>query len=277
MSHFSADLARLGSIRSGSLEVRLAQTMAEIEAAQRLRYQIFYQEMAAQPSAEQRAALRDFDDYDTVCDHLLVIDHNLPEDDAVVGTYRLIRREMAARRGSFYSSSEFDVSRIIDYPGEILELGRACVALPYRGRGINLLFRGISNYVSRYSIEVMFGCASLPGVDPDSIALPLSYLYYYHLAPPALRVVAVSDRYVEMRRVASHEIDPASAMVEMPPLLKAYLRLGGFIGDGAVIDSQFHTTDVCIIVKTDMITDKYAKHYQMAPREAPAMTIGLDE
>jgi len=277
MSHFSADLARLGSIRSGSLEVRLAQTMAEIEAAQRLRYQIFYQEMAAQPSPEQRAALRDFDDYDTVCDHLLVIDHNLPEDDAVVGTYRLIRREMAARRGSFYSASEFDVSRIIDYPGEILELGRACVALPYRGRGINLLFRGISNYVSRYSIEVMFGCASLPGVDPDSIALPLSYLYYYHLAPPALRVVAVSDRYVEMRRVASHEIDPASAMVEMPPLLKAYLRLGGFIGDGAVIDSQFQTTDVCIIVKTDMITDKYAKHYQMMAREAPATTIGLDE
>jgi putative hemolysin len=101
MSHFSADLARLGSIRSGTLEVRLAQTMAEIEAAQRLRYEIFYREMSAQPSAEQEAANRDFDEFDTVCDHLLVIDHSRPEDEAVVGTYRLIRREMAARRGSF--------------------------------------------------------------------------------------------------------------------------------------------------------------------------------
>jgi putative hemolysin len=233
--------------------------------------------MSAQPSAEQEAANRDFDEFDTVCDHLLVIDHSRPEDEAVVGTYRLIRREMAARRGSFYSSSEFDISRIIDYPGEILELGRACVALPYRGRGINLLFRGIANYVSRYNIEVMFGCASLPGTDPAANALSLSYLYYYHLAPPALRAVAVSERYVEMRQVASHDIDPATAMFEIPPLLKAYLRLGGFIGDGAVIDPQFQTTDVCIIVKTDLITDKFARHYQIMAREAPVTTMGLDE
>jgi putative hemolysin len=275
MSHVSADLARLGSTRSGSLEVRLAQTLAEIEAAQRLRYEVFYREMAAQPTPEMAAASRDFDDFDTVCDHLLVIDHNLPEDHAVVGTYRLIRREMAARRGSFYSASEFDIARIMDYPGEVLELGRACVAPAYRGRGINLLFRGIANYVSRYNIELMFGCASLPGVEPDKLALPLSYLYYYHLAPPALRAVAAPGRYVDMRRVPSNAIDPAAAMFEVPPLLKAYLRLGGFIGDGAVVDPQFRTTDVCVIVKTDMITDKYARHYQPMAREAPAS--GLEE
>jgi putative hemolysin len=277
MSHVSADLARLGSTRSGSLEVRLAQTLAEIEAAQRLRYEVFYREMAAQPTPEMAAACRDFDEFDTVCDHLLVIDHNLPEDTAVVGTYRLIRREMAARRGSFYSAGEFDIARIMDYPGEVLELGRACVAPAYRGRGINLLFRGIANYVSRYNIELMFGCASLPGTEPDQLALPLSYLYYYHLAPPALRAVAVPDRYVDMRRVASNTIDPAAAMFEVPPLLKAYLRLGGFIGDGAVIDPQFRTVDVCVIVKTDMITDKYARHYQPMARETPTTTSGLDE
>jgi putative hemolysin len=275
MSHVSADLARLGSTRSGSLEVRLAQTLAEIEAAQRLRYEVFYREMAAQPTPEMAAASRDFDDFDTVCDHLLVIDHNLPEENAVVGTYRLIRREMAARRGSFYSASEFDIARIMDYPGEVLELGRACVAPAYRGRGINLLFRGIANYVSRYNIELMFGCASLPGVEPDKLALPLSYLYYYHLAPPALRAVAAPGRYVDMRRIPPNAIDPASAMFEVPPLLKAYLRLGGFIGDGAVVDPQFRTTDVCVIVKTDMITDKYARHYQPMAREAPAS--GLEE
>jgi putative hemolysin len=277
MSHVSADLTRLGSIRSGSLEVRLAQTLAEIEAAQRLRYAIFYQEMGAKPTLEMAAASRDFDDYDTVCDHLLVIDHELPEEQSVVGTYRLIRREMAARRGSFYSASEFDVSRLADYPGEVLELGRACVAPPYRGRGINLLFRGIAGYVSRYNIELMFGCASLPGTDPEALALPLSYLYYYYLAPPALRAVAVPARHVEMRRRAQGQIEPATAMLEVPPLLKAYLRIGGFIGDGAVIDEQFHTTDVCVIVKTELITEKYARHYQPMAREAPAATTGVDE
>jgi len=277
MSHVSADLARLGSIRSGCLEVRLAQTLAEIEAAQRLRYEIFYREMAAKPTAEMMAASRDFDEYDTVCDHLLVIDHELPEEQSVVGTYRLIRREMAARRGSFYSSSEFDVSRLADYPGEILELGRACVAPAYRGRGINLLFRGIAGYASRYNIELMFGCASLPGIDPQVLALPLSYLYYYYLAPPALRATAIPDKYVDMRQIPSQEIDTAVAMLQVPPLLKAYLRLGGFIGDGAVIDRQFQTTDVCVIVKTDLITEKYARHYQPMAREVPATTTGHEE
>ncbi|HLG88639.1 MAG TPA: GNAT family N-acyltransferase [Alphaproteobacteria bacterium] len=276
MSHVSADLGRLGSIRSGSLEVRLAQTLAEIEAAQRLRYDVFYREMAAHPTPAMEAANRDFDEFDTVCDHLLVIDHNRPEEDWVVGTYRLIRREMAARRGSFYSASEFDIARIIDYPGEVLELGRACVASAYRGRAISLLFRGIAGYAARYNIEIMFGCASLPGTDPEKLALPLSYLYHYYLAPPALRAVARPERYIDMRRVATEEIDPALVLFEVSPLLKAYLRLGGFIGDGAVIDHQFQTTDVCVIVKTDLITDKYARHYQPMAREVPSAT-GLDE
>jgi putative hemolysin len=276
MSHVSADLTRLGSIRSGSLEVRLAQTLAEIEAAQRLRYQVFYDEMKARPTEAMEAAKRDFDDFDTVCDHLLVIDHNLPEDDWVVGTYRLIRREMAARRGSFYSADEFDISRLIEYPGEILELGRACVAPAYRGRAITLLFRGISAYAARYRIEVMFGCASLPGIDPEALALPLSYLYHYCLAPPALRATAMPERYIDMKRLPLHAIDPTTALFEVPPLLKAYLRFGGFIGEGAVIDEQFRTTDVCIIVKTDMVTEKYAKHYQLG-RDSTEPASGLDE
>src|ERR1700761_1890083 len=168
MSHVSADFARLGSVRSDSLEVRLAQTLAEIEAAQRLRYEVFYGEGGAHPTAEMAAAERDFDEFDTVCDHLLVIDHNRPEAERVVGTYRLIRREMAARRGSFYSAAEFDITPILEYPGEGLELGRSCVARDYRtGRTMNFLLRGIAGYVFRYNIEVMFGCASLPGTSPQ--------------------------------------------------------------------------------------------------------------
>jgi putative hemolysin len=122
----------------------------------------------------------------------------------------------------------------------------------------------------------MFGCASLPGIDPDALSVPLSYLYYYYLAPPALRAVAVPSRHIEMRRTAQDLIDPAAAMLQVPPLLKAYLRIGGFIGDGAVIDHQFQTTDVCIIVKTELITGKYARHYQPMARENPATANGVE-
>jgi putative hemolysin len=114
----------------------------------------------------------------------------------------------------------------------------------------------------------MFGCASLPGTDPDALALPLSYLYHHHLAPPALRPRALAERYVNMRRLAITRIDPAKALTTLPPLIKGYLRLGGFVGDGAVIDEQFNTTDVCILVKTDLITGKYSRHYERRSKDA---------
>ena len=261
MSHVSADLTRLGSIRSGSLEVRLAQTLAEIEAAQRLRYDIFYREMGAKPTAAMEAELRDFDEYDTVCDHLLVIDHNLPEDDAVVGTYRLIRREMAVRRGSFYSAAEFDLTRLIEYPGEILELGRACVAPAYRGRAITLLFRGISAYAARYNIEVMFGCASLPGIDVSDMALPLSYLHHFHPMPEHLRVRAQPDLYVEMNRIPKEAIDEREGIRSLPAMLKGYVRAGCCIGEGAVIDRQFGTTDVFIYFPLSGLDARYKSRF----------------
>jgi putative hemolysin len=252
----------MGELRAGNLEVRLADSTADIEAAQRLRYAVFYEEMQARPTADMRAARRDFDAFDELCDHLLVIDHDQRGAEAVVGTYRLIRREAAQKRGEFYSQSEYDIAPILEYPGGILELGRSCVAPAHRSRStMNLLWRGIAEYVVQHGIELMFGCASLPGTDPQSLALPLSFLYYYNLAPPALRPRALAERYVDMRLLGAREINPKQALAELPPLIKGYLRLGGFIGDGAVIDEQFNTVDVAIIVKTDLIADKYAKHY----------------
>jgi len=261
---FSTEALISGEIRSGNLEVRLAETAAEVAAAQRLRFRVFYEEMAAKPSAEMMAQRRDFDMFDTLCDHLLVIDRSLGDGtDAVVGTYRLIRRATAARAGSFYSSDEYDISRIEEYPGEVLELGRSCVDLNYRSRGtMQLLWRGIAAYSAHYDIKLMFGCASLPGTDPKALALPLSYLYYHHLAPPALRPVALPHRYVEMAMMEEHEIDPRRGINEVPALIKGYLRVGGFVGEGAVVDHQFNTTDVSIVVKTDLITDKYLRHYE---------------
>jgi len=260
---------RVVDIVSGDLQVRLAETPADIDAAQALRYRIFYEIMGAKPVAGMAQAQRDYDGYDQICDHLLVLDHGRGTGaDAVVGTYRLIRRPAAAKFGAFYSEAEYDISRLVAYPGEILELGRSCVDLGYRGRGVmQLLWSGIAAYVFHHSIALMFGCASLPGTDPDALAGPLSYLYYHHLAPPALRARALPERFVDMRRFDANGFDPAKTLSGLPPLIKGYLRLGGFVGDGAVIDEQFNTTDVCIVVKTDLVTEKYTRHYERQSKE----------
>ena len=264
--------AALG-VRAGALEVRLARDETEIAAAQALRYRVFYQEMGAHPTVEMAVVRRDFDDFDACCDHLLVIDHARGVgNDAVVGTYRLIRREAASRVGRFYSAAEYDVRCIAEYPGAVLELGRSCIDAQARNRPtMQLLWRGIAAYVFDYGIELMFGCASLPGTNPATLAVPLSYLYHHHLAPPALRPRALSERYLDMNRLLPGSFDPAEALNHLPPLLKGYLRLGGFVGDGAVIDQQFNTTDVCIVVKTDLVTEKYYRHYERRARAVAAV------
>lgn len=255
-------------IKVGNLVARLASDDSEIEAAQALRYRVFYEEMSANPSPEVEAAKRDFDRFDEICDHLLVIDtqrNDLPG--GVVGTYRLLRSSVAERNGGFYTSDEYEISRIAATPGETLELGRSCVEEEYRNRPtMQLLWQSIAQYVFRYDIDIMFGCASMPGTDPDALALPLSYLYHYHLAPPALRPRALDERYVDMRLLTEDEIDQRRALAALPPLIKGYLRLGGFVGDGAVVDYDFNTTDVSIVVKTELVTDKYFKHYERKSR-----------
>jgi putative hemolysin len=250
-------------IRAGNLGVRLAATEAERDAALALRYRIFYGEMGAKPDEETRLAERDADAFDPHADHLLVLDHDRGEGaDAVVGTYRLIRRPAAARVGRFYTADEFDIAPLLSLPGELLELGRSCVAAPYRTRAVmQLLWRGIAAYVFRHRVDLMFGCASLHGTDPDALAEALTYLHANHLAPPDLRPVALPHRFVAMRRMDPAAVDTRRTLAELPPLVKGYLRLGGFVGDGAVVDQQFNTTDVCVVVKTDLVTDKYYRHY----------------
>ncbi len=251
-------------LRSMNLGVRIASSAAEIDAVQALRYRVFYDEMGAKADAATAASKRDVDAYDAVADHLVVVDHDLgagPE--AIVGCYRLIRRAAAAKIGHFYSSAEYDLTKLIALPGEILELGRSCVATEYRTRGtMQLLWRGIAAYVVLHRIDLMFGCASLPGTDLDALAPPLTYLWRNHLAPEEIRPRAVAERYVAMDRLPPDAVNPGRALNVLPPLVKGYLRLGGFIGDGAVLDEQFNTTDVCIVVKTDLISAKYSKHYE---------------
>jgi putative hemolysin len=254
----------LKALQTGNFSLRLAQTEADIDAAQALRYRVFYQEMAAKPSAEMARLQRDFDPFDEVCDHILVTDDTIGDGaDAVIATYRLLRGSVAASFGRFYTASEYDITNLYGLPGEMLELGRSCVDSNSRDRlTMQLLWRGIAAYVFHHDISLMFGCASLHGTDPGALALPLSYLYHFHLAPPALRTKALPDLYVDMNFLPPDKVDPKAALATLPPLVKGYLRLGGFVGDGAVVDDQFNTTDVCVVVKTELVTEKYYRHYR---------------
>ena len=265
-----ADSPGFGELRAGHLGVRLAVSLAEVDAVQELRYRVFFEEMGARPSVASAAMRRDRDVFDSVANHLLVVDHSIgPGPEGVVGTYRLIEADAAKRIGRFYSADEFDLSPLVDYQGRILELGRSCVDVAYRTRSVmQLLWRGIAAYVFRHQVDLMFGCASLPGTDPDGLAEELTYLYHNHLAPPAMRPIALPERYVEMQRLPPEGMDLRRVQTGLPPLIKGYLRLGGFIGDGAVIDREFNTIDVAVVVKTDLVTDKYYRHYERQLREA---------
>ena len=255
--------------RLGSLEVRLAGKAAEVRRAQKLRYRVFYKEGRAIADAAKMVARRDVDAFDAICDHLLVIDHavsgaKLRRYPAVVGTYRLLRQDVAERHGGFYTAGEFDIRGLLAHHHglKFLELGRSCVLPPYRNkRTVELLWHGIWTYVRQHRLDVMIGCASLEGTDPDRLALPLSYLHHYTRAPEGGQARALPDRYVEMNRMPKEAIDERVALRMLPPLIKGYLRLGASIGDGAVIDYQFGTTDVLIVLPVSAITRRYIAHF----------------
>lgn len=249
-------------IRSRNFHLRLAETPDEVAASQALRYQVFVEEMAAQPTPERETEKREFDRFDPFCDHLLVFDTDAASAPGkVIATYRFMRREAAQRAGGFYTATEYDIGSLEAYQGEVMELGRSCVHPDYRaGANMQLVWRGITDYVMHFGVDLMFGCASLPTVEPSDVAEQLSYLYHHHLAPPALRPRARPELRVRMDRLPPEAIDTKAALQALPPLIKGYLRLGGFVGDGAVIDADFGTTDVCVVVKTDMVTDRYRRH-----------------
>ncbi len=248
----------------GPILVRLAKSKAEIEAAQKLRYDVFYTEYGAKPENGMEALGLDFDRFDPLADHLIVIDTRidmLPH--RVVGTYRLIRQEVAEKNGGFYTKNEFDISPLLSACDNILELGRSCVHKDYRMRPVmQLLWQAIAEYIAHHNIELLFGCASFHGTDIQSVSEGLSYLYHKHLAPEDLCPQALPALYRPMNLKREGDYDPKRAFAALPALIKGYLRLGGFIGDGAVIDEQFNTIDVCVIVKTGLVSDRYRKHYE---------------
>ena len=259
----------LGQI--GSLEVRMARNFREVKKAQRLRYEVFYNEMSATADASTLANQRDADPFDAFCDHLLVVDHaSLKRNKLgrlkpqIVGTYRVLRQDIADRHCGFYTAAEYDIRSLIDANPDkrFMELGRSCVLKPYRNKKtVELLWHGIWSYVLKHKIDVMLGCASIECTNPELIAEQLSFLHHNAQAPEKWRVRAVENRYVEMNRLAIDEFKPREALRALPPLVKGYLRLGAFVGDGAVVDHQFGTTDILIVLPVSELNTRYVNYY----------------
>jgi len=243
-------------LRAGALELRLAETRKEIRRAQRLRYKVFYEEGGATPDMTATLIRRDVCRFDKVCDHLLVVDHAALDRSGrvrpkVAGAYRLLRQDVAEKNFGFYSAGEYDVAPLLARHADkrFLELGRSCVLGPYRSRRVlDLLWRGIGLYLAHYEIDVMFGCASFEGADPALHARALGFLNACASSRPDWRASALADRHVAMPAPPAEAIDRRAALIDLPPLVKGYLRCGATIGDGAVIDAQFGTTDVFMVM-----------------------------
>jgi len=260
-----ARTALLGQL--GPLNVRLVTTPEELDAAQALRYRIFAEEFGARFSAKNDTLRRDRDEFDPVCDHLIVIDREIygSISEQIVGTYRMSCHRLGETQlSSVYSQTEFDCHAMMQrHPAAtFLELGRSCVLPAYRGkRTIELLWQGVWAYCRRHDVNAMFGCASLPGVNAIAHALPLSFLHHYARAGDDWQVCALRDRFVSMDLMPAEAIDTKMALASLPALVKGYLRVGARFGTGAVVDPHFKTTDVMVVLPVDAINRRYVAHY----------------
>jgi putative hemolysin len=265
------DLAGLPRVlgRFGSFEIRLAATKKDVRKAQKLRYKVFYEEGGASAQAHVALVRRDLCPFDKFCDHLLVYDMDNRNSFGrvkakLVGTYRLLRRAVAEQHGGFYSAGEFDIGSLLARHKDMnfLELGRSCVHAKYRSkRVIELLWRGLWIYAKHHHVDVLIGCASLPGTNPLALALPLSFLHHRASAEDDWQVAPLKGRAVPMGILEAGGVDARKGIAALPPLVKAYLRVGAKFGNGAVIDKQFGTIDVFTIMQIAEIEDRYIAHF----------------
>lgn len=248
--------------------VRLATTPEDLTAAQALRYLVFVQELGGDgPLVDHRAGL-ERDAFDPFFDHLILVDRRIdPATRAhVIGAYRVLPGDRRTAAGRFYSETEFDLTPLIASGRKLLELGRSCVHADHRGgTAMFHLWNGLAEYVLDRGIEILFGAASFHGTEIAPLAEPLSWLHHHHLAPPAMRVRALSPGRQEMDLIPADRVDRRAAMAATPALIKAYLRLGGYVGDGAWIDRDFNTTDVCLVMDTGQMS---ARHREFLIRKA---------
>ncbi len=250
-----------------SFQLRIATDPADLTAAQRLRYDVFVRELGGDgPMVDHDRGL-EMDRFDPFFDHLVLVDTTREPGRHVVGVYRLLRQEGAEKIGQFYTQDEYDITMLLRSGRRLLELGRSCVHPDYRGgTALYHLWTGLADYVRAHDIEILFGTASFHGTDTARLALPLSYLHNFHLAPPGLRTRAHASHYEPMDLIEATGIDRKQAVVMIPALIKAYIRAGGWVGEGAYIDTAFNTTDICLILDTATMNAKQRALYDKGPR-----------
>ncbi len=256
------------TIEPAPYAVRLATTPEDLIAAQALRYQVFIQELGGDGALVDHAQGLERDSFDPFFDHLILVDRRIdPATRAhVIGAYRILPGNRRAAAGRFYSETEFDLTPLLSSGRKLLELGRSCVHADHRGgTAMFHLWNGLAEYVLDRGIEILFGAASFHGTDVTALAEPLSWLHHHHLAPPAMRVRALPLNRQEMDLIPADRLDRRAAMATTPALIKAYLRLGGFVGDGAWVDHAFRTTDVCLVMDTGQMS---ARHRDFLIRKA---------
>lgn len=250
--------------KDSHFQLRLATSESDLLAAQRLRYAVFVSELGGDGPMVDHVGRFERDALDPHFDHLILVDtrRDACALDHVVGVYRLLPGDRAVQTGRFYSEDEYDLAPLRASGRRLLELGRSCVHRDYRsGSAMFLLWSGLADYVLRTRAEVLFGVASFHGTDVARLALPLSYLHHHRLAPPEMRVRAWPEHYTDMNLLPPEAIDATAAVKQMPALIKAYLRLGGLVGDGAFIDSTFNTVDICLLMDTAQMSGKHYGFY----------------
>lgn len=249
--------------QSPAFAVSFAATPADLQAAQRLRYDVFVRELGGDGPLVDHDAGLERDAFDPHAHHLILRDTLRPAADQVVGVYRLMTGDGAVAAGQYYCEDEYDLTLLRASGKTLLELGRSCLHPAYRGGAAMMhLWSALAGFVAENGIELMFGVASFHGTDSAALAGPLSLLHANHLAPAPLRVTPKPPGAQAMDLLPDHAIDRVAAMRETPALIKAYLRLGGTVGDGAFVDRTFNTVDVCMILPTDAISDLQRSIYR---------------
>lgn len=245
------------------LELRLARGEADLRLAQALRYEVFIRELGGDGDLVDHANGLEADRFDPFFDHLMLLDRSR-QGNQCVGVYRVMREDQAAAAGQFYCDDEYDLTVLKQGPLKLLELGRSCVHADYRGGTAMLyLWNGLAAYVEDHGIDLMFGVASFHGTDAAAFAAPLSLLHHRYLSPPEIRVRAREDSFQRMDLIAEPDLDRVAAARAIPALIKGYLKMGGFVGEGAYIDRPFNTTDICLLMDVKRVSQKqfglYAK------------------
>ena len=248
----------------GRLSVHLASSKVELNAAQKLRYRVFCEEMSASTGLINRITKREFDSFDQEFDHLLLHDMSNPDQPIMIGTQRFQVLTNDSPPVKFYSSQEFEISTLLAcHPGQrFMELGRSCILSDYRDkRTMELLWHGTWDYALKMKTDVMFGCASIPGKTIEDVKSQLSALALMPTAQDDWDVLPKSSNAIDLRDIAKSDQPDRAAIRRLPPLIKGYLRLGAMFSRHVVFDPKFKTFDVLVILPVATINPKYVSHY----------------